>query len=578
MGIPNLISTLEPYAEHSRLRGEHVVIDGPALAYNMLRICRGNGAYQPSHGLLGRAVLAWLDKLAACGVTIEALYFDGYLPAGKLSVRMQRTLKSSSQMSQFFSLHRQTFPRVELSSDDGDVAVYPFSNNNTLPQSKFTPVFLVPAVIDALLQSPRYRDILHLVPGEADAFCAQHVSQHGGIVLTSDSDLLVHTLGEGKVAFLPDVSEDADGEVICALFDPSQISRRLHIPPEGFRRLAYERKHSPHLSLGQLLQECFQAVSNEAEYQRFCREYEKHESCTVPRLHNESTLQLRSFDPRISEVVLQLGQDSNPNGVRMFLPILLESPPRGSAWEASLYIRQLAYTVARWAIPGATSSVLEFRKIQTLDQKGRSVDMLSKSSADALLSDLVGTMRKLRESTNRSKQYYWVLLYLVLDIRDRQAQEKQSHSLAMLQNERSWRSPSKSANMSWDFAHFISHLQATYYSLRILAQTLSIYPERGSDGFPSSILELRRLLFKMPSLADSPSLQSVETFFKNSDRLDVLSTLADFVHVTLHRQVENENRPTTTKKRLKARGKTSQIESIPVSLGGNAFGILSVDE
>lgn len=65
MGIPHLISTLEPFAARGSLKGQDVVIDGPALAYHVLYICRRNGIGQPSYDLIGRTTLSWLDKLSA---------------------------------------------------------------------------------------------------------------------------------------------------------------------------------------------------------------------------------------------------------------------------------------------------------------------------------------------------------------------------------------------------------------------------------------------------------------------------------------------------------------------------------
>lgn len=66
MGIPRLISTLEPFAVRGPLEGDDdLVIDGPALAYHVLYICRRNRIGQPSYDLLGRTTVSWLDKLSS---------------------------------------------------------------------------------------------------------------------------------------------------------------------------------------------------------------------------------------------------------------------------------------------------------------------------------------------------------------------------------------------------------------------------------------------------------------------------------------------------------------------------------
>lgn len=70
MGIPHLISTLEPYAAHGVLDDDRVVIDGPALAYHILYICNRHGITQPSYQLLGDTTITWLDALASHGVSV----------------------------------------------------------------------------------------------------------------------------------------------------------------------------------------------------------------------------------------------------------------------------------------------------------------------------------------------------------------------------------------------------------------------------------------------------------------------------------------------------------------------------
>lgn len=77
MGIPNLISTLEPYASHAALKDEIVVIDGPALAYHILHICRANGVIQPSYHLLGSTIISWLDTISSDNVSMYEFLAGG---------------------------------------------------------------------------------------------------------------------------------------------------------------------------------------------------------------------------------------------------------------------------------------------------------------------------------------------------------------------------------------------------------------------------------------------------------------------------------------------------------------------
>lgn len=74
MGIPHLITTLERYASHEILQRQTVVIDGPALAYHILHVCRIQGAIQPSYSLLSQTVIDWLNRLEDQRNTMSALH------------------------------------------------------------------------------------------------------------------------------------------------------------------------------------------------------------------------------------------------------------------------------------------------------------------------------------------------------------------------------------------------------------------------------------------------------------------------------------------------------------------------
>jgi 3-dehydroquinate dehydratase len=70
MGIPRLLTTLEPYAAQGSLDDASIVVDGPALAYHILNICRRNGFNQPSYDVLGQTAVAWLDVVGSGPTTM----------------------------------------------------------------------------------------------------------------------------------------------------------------------------------------------------------------------------------------------------------------------------------------------------------------------------------------------------------------------------------------------------------------------------------------------------------------------------------------------------------------------------
>ncbi len=75
MGIPRLTSYLRPYAELCQLDGSQVVIDGPALAFHIIHLCRlalgtDGPSSEPTYALLGQTAVDWLDLLQAHGIMV----------------------------------------------------------------------------------------------------------------------------------------------------------------------------------------------------------------------------------------------------------------------------------------------------------------------------------------------------------------------------------------------------------------------------------------------------------------------------------------------------------------------------
>ena len=70
MGIPHLITFLQPYAEAEAIGGRRVVIDGPGFAYHIYYTCLSTRPTAwnpfeaaPSYEEIGEACIAWLDGL-----------------------------------------------------------------------------------------------------------------------------------------------------------------------------------------------------------------------------------------------------------------------------------------------------------------------------------------------------------------------------------------------------------------------------------------------------------------------------------------------------------------------------------
>lgn len=70
MGVSHLYNSFRPFAHADILDGDVVTIDGPALAYHVLHLCRANGVNLPSYGFLGDVATSWLDKLVLHGISV----------------------------------------------------------------------------------------------------------------------------------------------------------------------------------------------------------------------------------------------------------------------------------------------------------------------------------------------------------------------------------------------------------------------------------------------------------------------------------------------------------------------------
>ncbi|KPM40096.1 hypothetical protein AK830_g6481 [Neonectria ditissima] len=573
MGIPHLISTLEPFAVHGLLDDKSVVIDGPAFAYHILYICNINGVVLPSYQLLGDTAVAWLDELTRRRVSVSAIFFDGYLPLGKRPVRMGRVAKSFHQLKTAHSADPSGRSRSYLSSPTdryGEPAL--FSSKPPPGRPFLPPSFHVPAIIEALRLSPRYQSSVRLVPGEADAFCAQHLLESGGTVLTSDSDLLAHDLGRGSVMFFRHIQLDGDSRLACAAFSPRHICERLGLPSDQSHRLAYERKLDPHLSLPQILQQCSKPVADTAGYHKFCQEYLHQEIAPLPVPSSGATIQIHSLDPRISELVLQAGSlcdREDMQEAKIFLPILIEDPTRGSAWEQSTSIRQLAYTILRWIIPGQAPPVQEYRRVNNTVQKGRQVSLLAKAAASEFGKAIVDLMTRIRKETEHNAELSWLILSLSLDIRHCYEEDKQSHALQTIQ-----KTPQvlKSSKVTWGIIHFVAQLQAAYYSLRILRQVLSLVPSR------ETIPELHKLLVPLPPLAEFPNIDRTIEFLSNTNKLQSIKLLEKFV--PFPKGNTHQSKRAAPRKR-KASGeslpKAKPSASVRAPITRNPFDVLSQD-
>lgn len=374
-------------------------------------------------------------------------------------------------------------------------------------------------MIDALKTSNLYRDSVHLVPGEADEFCARHVFKATpACILTSDSDLLVHDLPVGTgVVFLRDIYSTDDNALSCALFTPADISTQFEVP---CTRLAYERERLPQATVNQLRRACLEETPDEDLYRLFCRQYLQSEK-VISRIPWSFNL----LDPRLSELIYQLSDPSSPEP-DMFLPTLTEDPSRRSTWEPSMNIRSMGYTFAAQVCKSRHKTLREHRKIQNVAQHKGTSSKLSKRNARLFLDELLTLLKRCARYTRSESEPAWLLACLAIDVQDHLKTEKRSCVLEMLRNPER---PSRNSKLhSWELAHVSAHFLATLYSLRLVDQIFRALPPTAVNELPAGAVELsEHISLILPALTAFPDIATVSRHFKDNGLVEALRARLD---------------------------------------------------
>ncbi|KAK3391075.1 XPG domain containing-domain-containing protein [Podospora didyma] len=605
MGIPHLKRNLETYAQTGLIEPCNVAIDGPALAYHLLALCSRRVQKvcpfeQPSYDLLGQTAVAWLDKIQSCGLTVSAIYFDGFLPESKHNERTLRLVRTSQELVKYHQAFSTSVPKEKERSHNASatpVDLFPRSWGTDKRAKPPPPPFFVPAIIDFLRTSPRYGSVTKVAPGEADGFCAEHIRLHGGTVLSSDSDLLIHDLGaDGSVVFIADIEaiEEEPNVLIAPQYRVSDICKRLSMKPEhGLSHLAFELLQDPYLTLPQAAERSRNGVAVSAfhdEYSRFTNQYLSPELGSSLKAKNSPDL-----DPRISEIALRcIGRvepdqrrrakcpDSvdDENEFQMYLPVLLDSPSRTSSWEPSKRVRQLAYGILQSVKGMPIPSVSEFRRLQSPSAGVRGVEVPGPDAIEIEGADLLGVLSKLQvDSDTRPPEMAWVLLSIYQDIVLNGSQGKRSIplSLRIIREE----AIGKLDQGSWDFLHVLAQVQATYYSLRMLQQIIE-FTKHHVGTITGAALKLANCLSSLPSLPDFPTVRNFADTLKQARETGCLLCLAticgDYEDIVphLHQSIQGlqKSKSKTTKKR-----KAASEDSYPVRpRSTNRFDLLSRDD
>lgn len=370
---------------------------------------------------------------------------------------------------------------------------------------------MVPAILDAISDS-EYAAITEVVPDEADPYCARAAEGSGATILTSDSDLLVYDLGDcGAVAFFSSLelkagigSSDSCSTIDAAVCRPRGLARQLGL--KDLQRLAFEIKEDPSLTFLTALGLARLPASKPAEVQAFIDQYQT-EPLTIncpsipPSLPTYSTTHKRFLDPQTSEFLLQATSNPQEN-LCFYLPTLLDSPPKTSAWTPSTPLRFLAYS---YALASSPKHHHHHHSVSEYTRKGARItpSPIPLLSTPHLISCATALATRVQALKNISPNVPTVMAWRLFAL----------HETLIWCSDAGKPSPSRSACMRaltgtaaagtwmWEDLHLSAQIQAVLYSLRMLEQTLAAIPPGIESTELAPVQHLSVVLSALPPLA-----------------------------------------------------------------------------
>ena len=502
MGIPRLQQDLLPYGERvvfgsssrlppENLRTNNLIIDGPSLVYfvhNKLLAflslnCVTSATRTPTYDEINRGLYYILDDFENLGIRVQHIFFDGGLPVSKHEIRLGRMEKLRQQLEGYRRLNPE-FPSFATSSPirDFEAAFWGTATTSAHTITLPPPPFMVASAIESLCSfNSRWKRRVHVVPGEADVYCAIAARHPTTVahVLTNDSDLAIHDLGDsGRVALLHSLAKSTqwDGTHLTVLcLNPSEIAARLDLPsllPVGF-----ERSLDPSVPFAVVrgrARELSRLARLQHEYHSFLAEFRPSDA----NIGRREELQLHGVDPRTAEVIV--GAKDFPHN---YLTPSHEDPDRESPWSYGIETRQLAYSLLFHTIgikdkdAGVTEHLRKGQRISTtvvpifghVDIRKRATDL-----RELLTAYFPQPTGQAPSTENPATLLRWFTLSIHLLCAEKLGRAKPTPTLSEITHLLNISSSSKiPTRSSWSDVHLLSDIHTILYSLRMLQQIIT---------------------------------------------------------------------------------------------------------
>lgn len=397
---------------------------------------------------------------------------------------------------------------------------------------------MVPAVIEELAKS-RWNSITHVVPDEAESYCAPAARREDACVLTNDSDLLLYedlATDTGVIVLLNSLEKQAGltqqpvNSIVGTCWRPKHIASQIGL--KSLLQLGYARFREPHASYLTVRQVAKDIRSGHTPFDTFATPFRTRTAASDSSF--ASTLQ--GLDPRLAEVVTQFGLQSGNNvqyDIYSTLPVLLEDPTRDAAWSYGRDFRSVAYSLISQHHYGHIEAVSQWEGHQVKKpvvteayRRGQNIAFEDSATMSASAQqEIIASFNQAwhvyfggSDSMNRSSIEFsllpalahWLIgLHIVLE--HRAHQEKPPFPSIVIMQFLGLISPelanpricgSREDSGGWTLVHLSACVQAVLYSFRMLRQAAR-FVARENDG---PLKDLNLHISPRPNLIDDPNI------------------------------------------------------------------------
>lgn len=395
---------------------------------------------------------------------------------------------------------------------------------------------LAPALVEALSDS-LFASRTHIVPGEADDYCASYAKNHSkSIILTSDTDLILYDYPlDTLISFFSDIDLSTDIKVQS----PKMILEKMQL--SSLITFAFALRDGHQDTAINLISNARKIDLHSNEYGDFSRRYvaPAEEPAYLTNPASQSKI-LPMSDVRVSEFIHQtLESSADP---LVYLPLLVEDPNQASAWNVGHDLRVLAYSI----MAKEKAAIHEYKR----KAQGITVQEISVHDRADLIAHLKDFERQIAslgmwaKSKDMAPTLLWSMFALSLVLPELSTPPTLTLVLRALNGD---------FDNSWSYIQLLARMQAAMYSLRMLKQVSATFVACDQD----QAQELRNCLIEIEKkMDDFPPISDMFTVAGQSKSVlgnhDELSALIQEVYASAGVELPFEQN-SSKKKRRQAR-------------------------